>query len=76
LRAGEVTGQPDDQKRRLGQTIAEVLEPMEPRDRLPFLAYAEQRARAEGDLEALRAIKDYREMSRSLQTSTKPPETD
>jgi hypothetical protein len=44
-------------------------------DQLPFLAWVEQRYRAQGDLTMLRAIRDYRAML-SSQTSMKPPSED
>jgi hypothetical protein len=45
-----------------------------PAERLPFLAVVEQRAKAAGDLQMLRAIKDYKKMMREA-LSTLPPES-
>jgi hypothetical protein len=61
--------------RRPGLVIQEELRQLPPEEHLPFLALVEQRAKAASDLQMLRAIKDYREMSRSLPTSTKPPKS-
>jgi hypothetical protein len=41
-------------------------------ERLPLLAYLEQRAKQEADFLALRAMKDWRN-NRSSQTWTPPP---
>ena len=42
------------------QTVEELLDAMPLDDRLPFLAWAEQRYRQQGDLTMLRALKAYR----------------
>jgi hypothetical protein len=67
-----MTGTQD--KRRPGLSVQLGLEGMPEADQLPFLAHAEQRAKQEGNLEMLRAIKDYRLMLN--RPSTKPPEDD
>lgn len=60
--------------KQLGPVVARELEALPPAERLPFLAVVEQRAKAEGDLQMLRAIKDYKKTLLSL-PSTQPPET-
>jgi hypothetical protein len=44
----------------LGLVVHRELEALPQSERLPFLARVEQRARSEGDLPMLRAIKEYR----------------
>ena len=48
--------------RRLGQELAPVLDPMQPGERAAFLAHAEARAKAEGNFQMLRALKEYRDL--------------
>src|SRR6185437_15147117 len=45
-----------------GQVVGRVLATVDQSDRLPLLAYLEQRAKLGADLPALRAIRDYRRM--------------
>ena len=45
---------------RLGLVVHRELEALPQNERLPFLARVEQRAKSEGDLPMLRAIKEYR----------------
>ena len=68
-----MTGSPEDKRKQALEGVQEVLSDMEPADRLPFLAYAEQRARQDSDLVRLRAIRDYRAMM--SKASTEPPES-
>lgn len=51
-----------------------VLADIPPADRLPFLAYLEQEAKREGDLEGLRAIRDWRAQN-PASPSTEPPKS-
>jgi hypothetical protein len=53
------------------QMVERVLSGMPEDLRLPFLAHAEQRAKQTGDLEILRALKEYRRLHLPP-TSTKP----
>jgi hypothetical protein len=53
----------------LGLVVHRELEALPHHERLPFLARVEQRARSEGDLPMLRAIKEYR----ALQHPAKAP---
>jgi len=63
------------ERERLGRVVREKLQQLPPEEHLPFLALVEQRAKAAGDLQMLRALKQYREMMSSSPTSTKPPES-
>lgn len=54
--------------------VQEKLQQLPLAEHLPFLALVEQRAKAAGDLQILRAIKDYRAMV-SSPTLTRPPES-
>jgi hypothetical protein len=49
-----------------GKVLEEALLAKEPHERPAMLERVERGARQEGDLEVLRAIKQYREMSRQL----------
>ena len=52
----------------LDPAVVRVLETLEPGERLPFLAWVEQRARQAGDLEMLR-------LARECRLSIRPPKT-
>jgi hypothetical protein len=67
-----MTGTPDKPKPAL--SVQQVLEEMPESDRLSFLAHAERRAKQEGNLQMLRALKKYRRMISPPSTTT--PETD
>ena len=60
---------------RLGEHLRKALESLPAADRPLCVQDLEAKARVEGDLQTLRVIKDYREMSRLPPTSTKPPES-
>lgn len=62
-------------KTRAGELLKKALESLPAADRPLCVQDLEAKAKREGDLATLRAIKDYQEMSRSNQTSTNPPES-
>ncbi len=54
-----------------------VLDPMPAGERAAFLVHAEAKAKAEGDFQVLRAIREYRELREtSPSTSTTLPSDD
>jgi hypothetical protein len=55
---------------------AGAMSPMAPHDRPLFLQHLEAKAKDEGDLETLRALKEYRELSREGPTSPPKPTDD
>ena len=59
---GEISSvQPPNQQQRVpGASVDQVLSEMPEHERLPMLAYFEQRAKQEGDLEILRDLRAYR----------------
>jgi hypothetical protein len=57
----------------LAERVAKALEPMSPSERAEFLQQEECKARAAGDLEILRAIREY---NKALRLSTPPPPKD
>ena len=64
------------EKEQPGKALERVLAGLEPQERPAFLEHLERKAKASADLEFLREIRGYREMSRSLPISTKPPPED
>jgi len=60
------SGYSNDNNKRPGLVLQQVLSEMPPAERLPFLAWAEQSFRQAKDLEALRELQAYR----ALQPST------
>jgi hypothetical protein len=58
-----------------GKALLETLEPMPLADRAEFLQFLEAKAKAEADFDTMKEIRAYKEMSRALPTSTKPPES-
>ena len=63
------------EKPRLGKSVEQGLAELAEADRPAFLALMEQKYRAAGDLEMLRALRDYRAMQAESH-STKAPSTD
>ena len=62
----------DKQKRTPGQVLKDVLLELAPEDRPKMLQSLERRAKETSDLEFLRAIKQYREMSREIRPKPDP----
>lgn len=57
-----------------GNALQKALAEMSPAERPLFVQWLEQTGRAEGSLEKLRAVKEWRQMQTSPPTSTTPPE--
>ena len=57
----------------LAERVAKTLEPMSPSERAEFLEQEERKACASGDLEILRAIREY---NKALRLSTPLPPKD
>ncbi len=72
--ASKRIGLDSDSSKQRAQAVQRALVELPEADRLPFLAWVEQRYRAQGDLMMLRAIRAYRQELES-QTSTQPPES-
>lgn len=65
----------DEPRLKWGRALQRALEDMLPAERPLFLQHLEQTGRAEGNLEKLRAVKEYKTLA-SFPISTPKPPTD